>query len=223
LSKYIALIPLRGGSKGIPNKNIKHMMEKPLCYWVLKAAINCSLIAKTVVSTDCPLITEVVKSLDLGVECINRPPELATDTASTEAVMLNFLKQYNFKNLITIQATSPLLTSNDLLNGIMKFENDKLDSMLSAVNLKRFFWSSQSKPLNYNPAARPRRQDFEGQFVENGAFYITNRKVLVEQKNRLGGRIGIFQMPDDTFTEVDEEEDWLQVEMLLRRRLRNTG
>jgi N-acylneuraminate cytidylyltransferase len=214
--KNVALIPLRGGSKSIPLKNIKLINNKPLCQWVIEAAINTKGIDKVFISTDSLLIKDTINSLNLNAEIIDRPSEYATDEATTESVMLHFNKLVNFENLITIQATSPLLTNEDLESALNIFILNKYDSLLSAVKSYRFYWDTNNNPLNYNPSVRPRRQDFEGTFVENGAFYITTRNTLEKFNCRLGGQIGIFEMNEDTFYEIDEPSDWEIVEKKLK-------
>lgn len=214
-----ALIPLRGGSKSIPQKNIKFIAGKPLCAWCLEAAVGSRGIDSVYVSTDCKQIAEVVEGLSLGVKVIFRPAEFATDEASTESVMLHFMKQVNFGTLVTIQATSPLLEAGDLDRALIQFQDEKYDSMLSAVRSKRFFWSDDFKPINYDPNSRPRRQNFPGTLMENGAFYITKREVLDLYNCRLGGKMGIYEMNESMAIEIDEPEDWGSVERLLLRRL----
>ena len=121
--KNVALIPFRGGSKGIIKKNIKLIAGKPLCEWVLCSAVNSDSINEVFVSTDSKEISGVVEDLKLGIEVINRPPEISTDTASTESVMLHFMEKVNFDNLVTIQATSPLLESVHLDQAFEHFVN----------------------------------------------------------------------------------------------------
>jgi N-acylneuraminate cytidylyltransferase len=112
--KTVALVPLRGGSKSIPLKNIKDIAGKPLCAWVLEAASHAKNIDKVFVSTDSEAIRTVVDSLNLNIEIIQRPAAYSTDEASTESVMLHFMSEVNFEKVVTIQATSPLLKSTQL-------------------------------------------------------------------------------------------------------------
>ena len=214
--EIIALIPLRGGSKSIPKKNIKALAGKPLAAWTLEAAVNCSAIRSVYVSTDSPEIADVVTALGLGVKVIMRPAEYATDDASTEAVMLHFMHQVDFDVLVTIQATSPLLSAADLNKAIDQFKCQQFDTMLSAVRTKRFFWRDDATPINYDPLKRPRRQDFPGTLMENGAFYITKREILEHCQCRLGRKIGVYEMNESTAVEIDEPEDWLRVEEILQ-------
>ena len=215
----LALIPLRGGSKSIPKKNIKSLAGKPLSAWTIEAATNCAAINTVYASTDSEEIAEVVQGLDLDIKVIMRPAEYASDEASTESVMLHFMSQVDFDNLLTIQATSPLLTANDLDLALEQFHGQQLDSMLSAVRTKRFFWNDDATPINYDPLHRPRRQDFPGTLMENGAFYITKRDILQRYQCRLGGKIGVYEMDESTAVEIDEPDDWHLVERLLLQRL----
>lgn len=214
----VALVPLRGGSKGIPLKNIRSIGGKPLCAWVLEAATHAAPIAATYVSTDSPEIEAVVRALNLGVRIIHRPAAFATDEASTESVMLHFMDQVPFDRLVTIQATSPLLKAKDIEEAIGQFELQRLDSMLTAVRVRRFFWRDDATPINYDPLQRPRRQDFRGILMENGAFYVTSRHLLERTRCRLGGRIGVFEMAEHSAVEIDDPADWDVVSQLLAER-----
>ena len=217
----VALVPLRGGSKSIPFKNIKTIAGKPLCLWVVEAACNSKLINKAYASTDSKKIRDVIVDSALPVEIVDRDRELASDTASTESVMIDFMQRFDFDILVTIQATSPLTIAGDFDNAIKYFLDNDFDSLLTGVRIKRFFWSNSNKPINYDPACRPLRQDFDGYIMENGAFYITKRTVLEKMKCRLGGKIGIYEMSPETATEIDEPADWLAVENILVEREKN--
>lgn len=214
--KTVALIPLRGGSKSILRKNIKLLAGKPLCYWVCYAASQAKGIDTVYVSTDDAEIRDTVLSLGLGIKIIDRPAEFAQDTSSTESVMLHFMEEVpDFDLLITLQATSPLTTSEDIDNAINHFSKNNLDSLLTAVRTKRFFWTEGGKAINYDYLNRPRRQDFDGFMMENGAFYITKKNILKDKKNRLGGKIGVFEMREETAIEIDEPLDWYILEKLI--------
>jgi len=206
--KIVSLIPLRGGSKSIPYKNIKKVGGKPLCYWVLKAATGSKHIDEVWVSTDDKKIKDVVLSLGLNVKVIDRPAEFATDDASTESVMLHFAEHVSFGILNLMQATSPLTTSEDLDAAIEKFMKNDCDSLLTGVLHKKFYWTLDGEPLNYDYLKRPRRQDFGGVVHENGAFYLTKKEILFKNKNRLGGKIGIFLLPEEKAIDIDEPADW---------------
>lgn len=223
----VAFIPVRGGSKSIPLKNIKTIAGKPLVCWSMEAAMNCKYIDKVFICTDSEEIKSVINQYleqnnnDNGkkVYCISRSDETASDTASTEMAMLEFAQSYDFKTIILVQATSPTLTSDDLSGGIEKYYNESYDSILSVVRQKRFIWKenqgNSAEPVNYEFKKRPRRQEFDGYLVENGAFYITSKSKLVEQSCRISGNIGLFEMHEDSYYEIDELSDWIIVDKLL--------
>jgi len=137
--------------------------------------------------------------------------------------MLEFAQNYSFENVILIQATSPLLTSADLERGFEAFHGNEVDSVLSVVRQKRFCWKEENsfiQPLNYDFYNRPRRQEFDGYLVENGAFYITSKKRLLQYKNRISGNIAAVEMDEETYFEIDEPSDWIIVEALLKKRIK---
>jgi len=217
----VAFIPVRCGSKSIPFKNIKDFCGKPLVYWNLLALENAKSIDKVIVATDCDEIKDVVKSFDFKkVEVYDRDKENATDTASTEDVMLEFINKSNLKNddlFVLVQATSPFTQSEDFDKAIEKLKKEKADSLLTCARIKRFFWNENGTPINYDYKNRPRRQDFKGVLVENGAFYINSVGNIKKDKNRLSEKIAIYEMPEYTFIELDEEDDWFIAEKLMKK------
>ncbi|WP_348982171.1 HAD-IIIA family hydrolase [Desulfosporosinus sp. OT] len=220
IGKTVAFIPMRGGSKSIPLKNIKKINGRPLVYWVLDAIVNCDEIDKVVISTDSDEIRKVVCEYGSNkVEIVGRSKAVSTDTASTESVMLEFAREYDFEDIILVQATSPLLKASHLKKGICRYNEVSIDSVLSVVRQKRFIWEDsdfRSCPMNYDPMNRPRRQEFKGFLVENGAFYITSRRQLLESECRISGRIGTVEMPEESYFEIDDPSDWIIVENLLK-------
>ncbi len=218
----VAYIPVRAGSKSISEKNIKNLLGRPLVYWVVKAACDTNGIDKVVVGSDSEEYLELIKSFDLPkLETFKRGAESCTDTASTESAMLEYINAAGLSKddqFILIQATSPLLTSEDLQNGLKMKESH--DSVLSCVLNKRFFWSAEGMPQNYDYRNRPRRQDMQGAYMENGAFYINTVENILKDENRLSGDIGIVEMPEYTAVEIDEEDDWIIIESLMRRHMK---
>jgi CMP-N-acetylneuraminic acid synthetase len=220
--KNIALIPLRGGSKGIPGKNLKKLNGTPLCSYVITAASKAERVNEVWVSSDDQEIMDFVKSDFPEVKIRNRPAEFATDTASTESVILDLINSNQFKptdQLILIQATSPLVTSLDLDRALLQLSESKKNSLVSGVEFKRFIWDNDGEPLNYNVYKRPRRQDFEGLFLENGAFYISNIETIIRTQNRIDIPTELYLMPEETAFEIDEASDWIVVENLLKNRM----
>jgi CMP-N-acetylneuraminic acid synthetase len=210
----IAFIPARGGSKSIPLKNIKELAGKPLIQWVIDAVNNSKLIDKTVVSTD----SEIIKNTVKNVEIFNRSPETATDTASSELPLLEFCEKQNKDDLIIfLQTTSPLITTDRIDEGIRKVVSGEYSSAISVVRQKRFIWNDDGTPT-YNLIKRPRRQEWNGYLVENGAFYISRVKDILASKCRLSGMIATIECPEETYLEIDEISDWIIVGELLKLR-----
>jgi len=225
----IAFVPVRCGSKSIPFKNIKLFCGKPLVYWNLLALQDSSNIDKIFVATDCEEIKSIVNSFEFSkVQVYDRELQNANDVATTESVMLEFLDKQNFDSndlLFLVQATSPLTQTKDFDEALENLKNQKADSLLTCVRIKRFFWNQNGTPCNYDYKKRPRRQDFHGILMENGAFYINTIGNIKKDQNRLSGKVAIHEMEEFTAVEIDEEDDWIIAEKLmfkhiLSRRLR---
>lgn len=220
MGKVIAFIPVRGGSKSIPSKNIRLICGKPLVYWNLEALQTTEAVEQIIVATDSNEIESVVAGFDFGkVVIYRRSAENASDTASTESVMLEYLHQAGLHHddiFMLVQATSPLTRGEHFREALSLFSQQKYDSVLSCVRVKRFLWNADGTSKNYDYRNRPRRQNFEGELMENGAFYISTAGRIVDTQNRLSGRIGIYEMPEYTAVEIDEPHDWLIMEQLMR-------
>jgi YrbI family 3-deoxy-D-manno-octulosonate 8-phosphate phosphatase len=211
-----AFIPARGGSKGIPNKNIKPIAGKPLIQWVIEAAQDCELIQRVTVGSDSELIRKVAR--DCNAMAVDRSRRNASDTATSEEALLEYVKETRLDPddiLVFIQATSPLVTSDEIKRGI-EAVLDGADSALSVVRQKRFIWKDGTP--SYDLKDRPRRQEHDGFFVENGAFYITRVKSLKESGCRVSGNIVSIECSPESYYEIDEPEDWMIVENLLLNR-----
>jgi N-acylneuraminate cytidylyltransferase len=217
--RWVAYMPLRGGSKSIPGKNIRPLAGNPLFAWSLQSAIDSGCFDEIWVGTDDTAIRAAVKARFAGqVRLFERSSETCTDEASTESAMLEFAREVAFDVICLVQATSPMTRAVDFTAAREQFLTDGADSLLSATRTKRFFWTPMGEPLNYHPATRPRRQDFAGSLIENGAFYFTRREVLEQDGCRLGGSISVFEMPAESVLEIDEPEDWERAEAMLEQR-----
>jgi YrbI family 3-deoxy-D-manno-octulosonate 8-phosphate phosphatase len=215
----IAFVPVRSGSKSIKDKNIRMLNGKPMFYWVLYALEHASEVNKIILATDSDSYANIAKGFGFEkLETYMRKPENATDTSSTESVMLEYLDFANPNDsdlFVLVQATSPLTKSSDFDNALRQFAYSGKESLLSCVKTKRFFWDKNGQSVNYDYRNRPRRQDFDGMFMENGAFYVNSVANIKRDKNRLSGNIEIYEMPENTAIEIDEPADWKMVEILL--------
>ena len=214
--KTIAFIPVRGGSKSIPLKNIKPFCGKPLVCWNIEALETCPKVDQVVVATDSDEIWTTVEKQNYKKTILyRRSAENACDTASTESVMLEYIHDAKLAEeniFMLVQATSPLTETIHFSEALQMY-----DSILTCVRNFRFFWNEDGTSMNYDYMNRPRRQNFSGMLMENGAFYINTVKNILDNGNRLGGKIGIYEMPEYTATEIDEPDDWIILENLMRK------
>lgn len=221
--RILSLIPARGGSKGLPGKNLRPCHGVPLIIHSIRQSLACPLVDRTIVSTDDETIAELARKQGAEVPFI-RPAELARDESTTESVMahaLEYLEReegYTPEAILLLQPTSPLRTPDDLTGAIEQFQNEGADSLLSVFENSHFLWSGANRqPLNYDIDHRPRRQDKEWELVENGSVYLTQVSTFRECKNRLGGKIAMYVMPAWRSPEIDDAEDMRLVEHHMAR------
>lgn len=223
--KKTAIIPLRKNSKGIPGKNKKKMLGRPLFSWVLTAAVFSELDDVYIFTDDQEIIDFVNREYHWTpkVKVLLRNDHNASDTASTESAMIEFAESIgNFDILCLLQATSPLTTSQDINATLDEVLKNQKTSALTVVNTHRFTWNADGTPQNYDVFKRPRRQDFEGLLIENGAVYVTTKEAFKTSHNRVSGSIGLVKMPEESLVEIDSLTDWEIVENLLAERQKKT-
>jgi YrbI family 3-deoxy-D-manno-octulosonate 8-phosphate phosphatase len=221
----VAIIPARGGSRGIPRKNICMVAGRPLLAYTIEHAKGTAAIDRIVVSTDSPDIASV--AAQYGAEVVWRPPDISGDGASSESAMLHALDELEIRDgyrpdlVVLLQATSPLRHAQDAQRAIETLVSEEADSLFSACNVHGFVWRRNGHGLasfSYDYRTRKPRQQGPEDLLENGSIYVTRHNLLRETGNRLGGRIAVYRMdPLDSF-QVDEPGDLQTVERLLRWR-----
>ena len=221
--RIIAFIPVRGGSKSIPLKNIKPFCGKPLVCWNIEALERCPEVDEIIVATDSDDIWRTVETQHYNkTKLYRRSAENACDTASTESVMLEYIKYAQLPKddiFMLVQATSPLTQTEHFAEALQMYATGEYDSILTCVRNYRFFWNEDGTSMNYDYRNRPRRQNFNGMLMENGAFYINTVENIIESGNRLSGKIGIYEMQEYTAAEIDEPDDWIVLESLMQRHI----
>ncbi|MBA4717700.1 MAG: acylneuraminate cytidylyltransferase family protein [Nitrosopumilus sp.] len=221
----VAIILARGGSKGIPKKNIINFCGKPLVSWSIKQAKNAKNISSIWVSSDNKGILNIAKKEK--VEVIKRPKSISTDKSSSESGWIHAIKEIEKKQkvdlVIALQATSPLRESKDLDTAIKKFKRINADSMFSCSKLNDFFlWKKQNNrysSLNYDYKNRRRRQEIKEQYLENGSFYIFKPEIIKKLNNRLGGKIDVTELEFWKSFEIDSFESLRFCETLMKKYL----
>jgi CMP-N-acetylneuraminic acid synthetase len=197
------IIPARGGSKGIPSKNIININGKSLIQYTIEVA-KASQANDVYVSTDCSAI--MIEAIKNKAKVIMRPSNISGDNSRSEYALLHFAQTISFDILVFIQPTSPLIISEDINKGLEML--DKYDSVFSAYKehwIPR--WNMDNNPDNWDINNRPMRQDMPEKWVENGAIYITKREFLEKSGLRYSGKIGILEMPQSRSFQIDTLDD----------------
>lgn len=221
----VAIVLARGGSKGIPGKNLVRIAGRPLIAYTVAQALAVEEISRVIVSTDSAEIALAAKGL--GAEIVLRPAELCGDTATSESGLLHCLDHLERTEglvpelVVFLQPTSPLRSPRYIREAILAFEREGADSLFSAGPLQGLAWRMEEGvpvPVSYDPRSRRRRQDAPEYLAENGSIYVFKPRVLRDLNCRLGGKVVVYRMSALDSFEVDEPEDVPVVEFLLRSR-----
>jgi len=217
MKKVIALIPCRGNSKGIKNKNLINFHGKPLMYWTIRDLKSSKFIDKIYVTSDSSKILNYAKKL--GVETIKRPRNISGDFSKSEEALLHAVKKikFNFNIIVFAQVTSPLRPKGVFDYAINYFFKKKYDSMFSATKVHNFIWKQKNQKLipNYNFKKRPMRQKINFFFDENGSFYIFKYNGFIKNQNRLYGKIGSYILEKKYSFDIDDQID-LKINKILK-------
>ena len=213
MTNTVAIIPARGGSKGIPNKNIIDFCGKPLIAWTILQCLSSKYITDVWVSSDSQEILDI--SEKYGAKGIHRPADISGDFASSESAWSHALDVLTINNDIDLvfapQVTSPIRETKDIDNAIEQIIKSNADSLLSVVEIEDFFiWQEKENgnpnSENYDYKNRKPRQEIEKKYLENGSFYIF-KPTLMKKKNRLGGKVLLFKMDKHKMFQIDTTED----------------
>lgn len=221
---YLSVIPARGGSKGVPGKNLRPLGGRPLLAWSIEHALAAGDRCRVVVSTDDPAIADVARRAGAEVPFL-RDRVLATDEAPTEPVLLDTLDRlqaegYEPRAVVLLQPTSPVRTPDTVARALDQFEADGADSLVGVVEASPFLWQTSpagARPL-YDAARRPRRQELgpgDRIYAETGSLYVTATDALRRAGNRVAGRVSLFVMSALEAVDVDTELDLLEAAAML--------
>lgn len=222
--RHVAIIPARGGSQGVPHKNVRVVAGLPLVVHSIRAAIDSGVFATVSVSTDDDEIAVI--SANAGATVVRRPSELASDTAPTEPVIGHALRELEgdgdrFDVVWLLQATSPLRTSGEIRRAAELIDEPDFDAVVSVREDYSFFWEpsddgTRTVQPTYDLAARPRRQEMPPRYVENGALYAVKREMWDAHGVRAAGRIAPLVMTSEHSVDVDVESDIAVVEAIMQ-------
>lgn len=217
----LAVIPARGGSKGIPRKNVRLMNGKPLIYYSINNAKQCAFIDDVVVSSDDEEILSIAGMY--GVETMNRDSQLAQDAVTLDPVIYDAVvrmekrKGIKYDVVITLQATSPLLTGETLDAALKSFLESEYDTYISVVNKPHLSWTGTEGDYRPNYEKRLNRQQLPSNYLETGAFLITRRECMTENA-RIGSKVSVYEMPEKEATDIDSVSDWVVCEQELKKK-----
>ena len=212
--RTLAVVAARGGSKGIPLKNLLELCGKPLIAWTVMQAAAAGGVDVVAVSSDSDQILAAAEKA--GAVGVRRPGAISGDLDSSESAWLHALDTLDeklgpFERIVALQATSPIREASDIEQALDTFEREKLDSLLSVCEVEDYFnWrigAGGPEPINYDFHNRRMRQQIEKRYLENGSFYVFIPSLLREQKNRLGGKIGFHLMERHKMFQIDRIED----------------
>ena len=218
-----AVIPARGGSKGIPGKNLKRVAGQPLVAWTIQAAKRARHVQRVIVSTDDPSIAQVAR--EHGAEVVERPPELSNDSASSESALLHALdhleqtEDFRPELLVFLQCTSPLTEPGDIDGTIELLLNETADSACSVARFHYFLWrpvADGAEGINHDKRVRLRRQDRAPEFLETGAVYVMRAAGFRASRHRFFGKTVLYETPAERVCEIDEPIDLQLAELRLR-------
>ena len=215
--KIISIIPARGGSKGLPKKNILELAGKPLIAWTIESSLKSKYISKTIVSSDCDEILNI--SSKYGSEILKRPDELARDTTPTEPVVEHILQNIkdlgNYSYLVLLQPTSPLRDEKDIDEAISKLIQEKDATALISVKeidnkiLKAFKINNNGylEGISNNKYPFMRRQDLPKVFMPNGAIYIISINEFLKTKRLFSDNAISYLMNEEKSLDIDTIDD----------------
>ncbi|TDE46224.1 sialic acid synthase [Nonomuraea mesophila] len=205
--RVLAVVPARGGSAGVPLKNLALVGGVPLVTRAVRACLRAELVDEVVVSTDHAGIAETARLA--GATVVDRPEELSGATASSESAVLHALDALGAdpEVVVLVQCTSAFIDPADLSAAVRKVLDGRADSVVSGLPTHEFLWTAGGGGINHDPAVRPRRQDREPQFRENGAFYVMRTSGLRERGHRFFGEVAVQPVPPQHAVEIDNPED----------------
>ena len=221
--RILCVVPARGGSKGVPRKNLREVAGKPLIAWTVEQALAARPAMDVVVSTEDEDIAAAARAAGALVPFL-RPAHLAQDTTPTEPVVRHAIDAARAADgapdaVMLLQATSPVRLPRTIDRAIAQFVATGVDSLVGVVPQAPFLWTAGAAPTAaYDVDARPRRQDLTPEtlrYRETGSLYLTRPWVYEERDNRIGGQVGLFVMDELEGTDVDTELDLLVAEQVL--------
>lgn len=217
--KVTALVPMKGHSERVPNKNIRELNGKPVCHWILESISQSKYIDEVIINTDSPKIKEIVASFDF-VKVIDRPDYLLGDKVSIQPLIAHDIEYAKHEIILQTHSTNPLLKTETIDSAIKTYfeNNEEHDALFSVTPVQQRFYFKNRKAVNHDPQNLIQTQLLEPLFHENSCIYIFSKDVNRKVKNRLGNNPFFFEMDNLEAADIDEWHDFLWVEFLMNKK-----
>lgn len=221
--KIAALVPMRHHSQRVPQKNFRDLAGKPLYMHILSALIKCEQIDEIVVDTDSPVIQEGIAENFPQITVIKRPAHLCADTIPMNEILFYDTEQVKADLYLQTHSTNPLLQTSTIEKAIREFSDEypAYDSLFSVTRMQTRLWDALARPINHNPAILLQTQDLPPVFEENSCIYLFTREGLLRHRTRIGDRPMMFEMSALEAQDIDEEQDFLIADLLMKYQQRN--
>lgn len=218
-TKITALVPMKGNSERVPNKNIRMLKGKPVCHWILESISKSEYIDEVIINTDSPKIKEIVSCFDF-VKVIDRPDYLLGDKVSIQPLIAHDIEYAKNEIILQTHSTNPLLKTKTIDSAIETYleNNDEHDALFSVTPVQQRFYFKNGKAVNHDPQHLIQTQLLEPLFHENSCIYIFSKDVNRKVKNRLGNNPFFFEMEHLEAADIDEWHDFLWVEFLMNKK-----
>jgi CMP-N-acetylneuraminic acid synthetase len=214
MTDLIALVPMKGSSERVPNKNMREFNGRPLCHWILNTLTTTSPIDRVVVNTDSETIASEARKFD--VQVIDRPPQLQGDRVSMNDIILHDIEQTDGEQYLQTHCTNPLLKRQTIVNAIERFRETECDSLFSVTPIQTRLWDDNCIPINHERDELKRTQDLPPVYEENSNIYLFTREAIQRRENRIGDDPSMFSIERNEAIDIDEPIDFTLAESIHR-------
>ena len=217
--KVTALVPMKGNSDRVPNKNIRLLNGKPVCHWIIESLSQSQYINEIIINTDSQKIKEIVTNFEM-VKVIDRPDYLIGDAVSIQPLIAHDIEHAKNEHILQTHSTNPLLTIETIDEAIETYfeKIEQHDALFSVTPYQQRFYFKNGKPVSHDPDCLIQTQLLEPIYHENSCMYIFSRETNRTVKNRLGKKPFFFEMDHLEAADIDEWHDFLWTEFLMKQK-----
>lgn len=214
MTRLVALVPMKGHSERVPNKNLREFNGRPLCHWILNTLTKISEIDEVVVNTDSDRISKEAKKF--GSAVLNRPDRLRGDEISMNEILLHDVAQTSGDLYLQTHCTNPLLRPETIVEAISTFNKSNCNSLFSVTPIQTRLWDEDCAPINHERDELKRTQDLPPVYEENSNIYLFTPAAIKQRENRIGDQPAMFPMDRTESTDIDEMIDFKLAETIHR-------